>query len=140
MTDPYSTDPLIRLDVIKVGIADRITDERLARSVDIAVARDHLYDAFIVRLTTAVVAEKLPPQTFVGYTPDPRWATWWDHLKATYRGRWWTRRLSPPRTVDTLVRCDVQVRARWQFPDTPVPREGLGRPILYTESTTWPGQ
>lgn len=138
MTGPYDL-PVgrdIYLEVLTLGrtaALDLPAAMRTSGRFDMHI--NHATDKLIMRVRSDVAAEKLPPQTFTTVVDDPRWATWWDHLKATYRDRWWARaavRRWPPRTVGTLVPVTVDVAAWWKFPDTPVPRAGLGRPVVYT--------
>jgi hypothetical protein len=113
-----------------------------ARNAHLTTHIDREAQHLVARLDAEVAAEHLPPRSFTVYVPDPRWATWWDHLKATGAHRWWGRAVArrwPPRTVDTRVRCDVDVRSYWLYPDTPLPRSGLGRPVVYTNTTWNPG-
>lgn len=128
----------ITLDVATRGETSHLP--QAVRNGDLIIVPDHLADRLIARLTARMVAERLPSQEQTFVVDDPRWATWWDHLKASVRGRWWAQayvRRHPPRTVLTTVRCRFDVRAQWLFPDTPVPRPGLGRPVLYTTTEPW---
>lgn len=138
--DPHA--PLgrdILLQEIKVAIGRRVADEQL-RTLNIAAYRDHFADATVVQLRRKVAAEELPPTSYLVVLQDPRWATWWDFFKATYRDRWWLAwlvRRHPARTIDVAVRGTVNVRSWWTYPDTPhlVP-PGLGYSILKTTTTT----
>jgi len=88
-----------------------------------------------MRITAEVLAERLPPRTLTVRLTDPRWATWWDHLKATGKqkwwGWWWIGRLRPPRTVDTIVTGNIRIDTWWSYPAAHF-RPGLGNPVLKT--------
>lgn len=79
---------------------------------------------------------------FVGF------ATWWDHFKATYRGRWWMswRRWQINYKVSEKHvdgRVDVDMTKYWAFPQANVPVPELGEPVrwLINNRTTaqWSG-
>lgn len=102
----------------------------------------------IISVAGSLLAEQLPPVTLddqQAFTV-PRYATWWDHYKATHwdRGRmWWLRELGwvkPPRTVDephTHV-TTVDVRGRWTYPraTTVAPGRDFGH-VVYKSDTSF---
>ncbi len=121
------------LDMIDAGFRQDFSAEFLRR-VNIDMRRDPVADRIVATVRAKLYAEKLPTQSYVVCTPDPRWATWWDHLKATYRDRWWAAayvRRWPPRTIETTVRTVVNVRSMWVFPDAPYARD-MGAPMMWT--------
>lgn len=101
------------------------------------ISRDLMLD-----VQARVLAEQLPPQEITHHvrvwTTDPRHATWWDHFKATYRGRWWMGwHRWEIRYVDTPVwldrRVTVAVRDHWTYPRATVGLPpSLGSPVLVT--------
>lgn len=104
----------------------------LARGVGAGVAYDWIADRMVLTLHQDVLAEKLPPQSFIHRTTIVRHASWWEHLKATYRGRWWwPSRLSRLRYVEEPVAVRVVVRDHWKFPEQTAIRD-LGRPVLHS--------
>lgn len=130
----------VTLDEIKVGLQ---MDLPLPASASgpgslVDLIPDHVRGRLVARVTTQLCAERLPPQSFVIYRLDPRWASPWDMWKAMHRNRWyaaWWVRRRPPRTVDTTVRAVVNVAAMWQYPDTPIRPLGMGAPVVYTMTT-----
>lgn len=95
-----------------------------------------------LRLRSTVLTQTLPPQTIIqeakGFTDQHRYATWWDHFKATHRQRWWMRwrRWDVAYTTDRIPfegRSSVTVRARWMMPRAPALPDALGPAVLYTE-------
>ncbi len=102
-----------------------------------------------VELKSYVLAHQLPPETIAdvitGTVQDQRFATWWDHFKATHRGRCWMRWrrqwIINYQTVEVPYRhtAQVTVRGHWTFPQARLayPRE-LGEPvyIAITEAGT----
>jgi hypothetical protein len=137
--------PSLVLDLMKMAVQRRVTREAIQRVVDTTTYIDHIADAMVVQLTTYVATEHLPSQAFGVQVTAPHYITWWDHYKAAHWERSWMWYLrdwgwiKEPRTVDRQVHTTVNVRARWAYPDTPLPREGLGRPIVYTETEQFGG-
>jgi len=126
-----------KLDPLIVQIRDRLDrGTYLSQQAQLSVCADDL----TVQLRSFVLAHQLPPetitQTISGTTQDGRHATWWDHFKATYRGRWWMRWRGWQinyRLVDVPYFHTVQVvvRGHWSFPDARLasyPPE-LGEPV-----------
>lgn len=110
----------------------------------VTVERDHhafLLDNIVISLAAKIITETLPPQQITDTVTDPRWATWWDHLKATYRDRWWIAYpldfgwIKPPRAVDTPITVTVPVAAHWTYPHASVwiPPE-FGTAVMYATS------
>lgn len=98
-----------------------------------------LRDQVVVTLSAKMLTERLPDQHITDTVTDPRWATWWDHLKATYRDRWWIAYpldfgwIKPPRHTLTPITVTVPVAAHWTYPDASlrIPEE-FGAAVLYT--------
>lgn len=148
MTDPITpaTGEGRVLHALTVGVRGTLDASRLhhvAGTVDLSTRLDRVAERLAMRLKADVLAEQLPPQTIrhtvTAVEELPHWATWWDHAKATYAGRWWARwwvrrhpaavTWHPVRAVRTV---EVEVRAAWKFPHAPhIPTE-LGRAVLYT--------
>lgn len=136
-----------QLRQIVVGVRQVLDDmPQAAYTATASTRRDHLIERTALDLRARVLAEELPPQHLTTRSTadhvfdlnvqqgDPRWASWWDHLKATYAHRWWARplvRRFPARTIDTVVtirdrqtrtcehHIDVTVRQRWVYPHAP---------------------
>lgn len=94
----------------------------------------------VVQLRGHVLAERLPPQQvtadYSGEVEVARYATWWDHYKATFRGRWrmsWRRWGIRYRWCRYPYRgvAKVAVRTYWTYPQarTPLPEE-FGSPVM----------
>lgn len=97
----------------------------------------------MVKLETQVLTDRLPPvqvtESLVVEFQRP--ATWWEHLKDTYRGRWWMRRLvrrRPPRfeVVKRTAEVTVDLRRFRTYPraDVVPPEPVFGRPVFWSES------
>lgn len=98
---------------------------------------DRVADRMVAEVRRDVLAERLPTQSLRVVGDVPRHASWWDHLKATYRGRWWwPRALSVVRyTADPAIVSYVDVRTYWAYPEAParlLGEPGFGRPVLVT--------
>ncbi|MFI7608518.1 hypothetical protein ACIBTV_25660 [Micromonospora sp. NPDC049366] len=95
-------------------------------------------DQMAVELTTSVLADKLPTEQVRQYRRErietARFATWWDHFKATYRERWWMRwrrwrvaQLVDEHLLEAVAVVDLQ--RYWAFPRAAVPAPQLGEPV-----------
>lgn len=143
---------------VKAGAQAYLGAESMQR-LTLTTREDYIADRLVAQLRTAVLAEHLPPQQVTvevdydhpaaggrGVTTDPRFATWWDMFKATYRARWWMRwRSWPVRTVDTPVRylhtepvrcrhlVSVSLLDHWLYPqcDRVLPGEEYGAAVLH---------
>jgi hypothetical protein len=141
--DPYAyTDRDLTLQRLKIGLQRSVADQQIR----VAVRNDDysfIAERAAVELSREVYAEQLPAQQITVTLTDPRWATWWDHLKATGKGawwgRWWIKALRPPRTVDTYVTGTVKVLCHWTYPDSRFLVEGLGNPVLKSRTTYFDG-
>lgn len=153
MTGPPSMEH-IALQRLKVGVRQELSREMatLASTAEFSSMIDHVTDRMVLQLRAHVLAEQLPPQTIQHRvrveTKDPRFATWWDHFKATYQHRWWMRwREWDVQTVRTPVVVErtvcVSVRDHWTYPRAGIalPSE-FGSPVLVStwDSTDWAAQ
>lgn len=124
-----------RLERIRLAVQQQVPGE-LATGLRYEQFQDVMTDTLVQRLVVDVLAEQLPPhklddrQSFT----VPRFATWRDHLYATYGGRWWARWMPVPRFVDephTHV-LTTTVRDRWTYPfaTTVAPGGPFGHVVL----------
>lgn len=130
--------------------------------------RNPLGDMVAVDVVADILTEQLPPEIVTvlarythpeaigrtGVAVDARFATWFDHFTATYRGRWWGRLLrlhkrklrytfvEVPYVISAPVECEhfvrVDVANSWTYPhaDTTIRDLGLGDPVLKTGIVT----
>lgn len=120
------------LYLLKVKVERQFSAEVWAmRSMKMHVGYE--LDKMVAELRTTVLAEKLPPQHVRHVSMEPRHASWWDHLKATYRGRWWwPAALGHVSYVDVPVVTYLHIRDHWAYPKASLipPENGLGRPVV----------
>lgn len=120
MTGPHGSAPRdVRLERMRYQVSQRVSRE-LAASLRLDEQQDMISGHLVQRLVVDVLAEKLPPHKLddrQAFTV-PRFATWRDHLYATYRGRWWARWMPAPRFVDEPHAhvLAVTIRDRWTYP------------------------
>ena len=104
-----------------------------------------LLDPMMFELSTAVLSERLPTEQVTRRRRETietaRFATWWDHWKATYRGRWWMRwrRWSVRQLVDTHeieAVAAVNLDRHWTFPRAAVAVPELGEPVRVIQWTS----
>lgn len=131
--------PTAWLEELTVGVQYALQDTPQAReSLRIRTDRDRARDLLVLRITAGVLAERLPPERLHGVVTVPRWATWRDHLKDTWRGRWWFAwvvRRWPVRYIDEPVPVVVPVRSWWKYPHTPhILSHGQGYSALHVET------
>lgn len=97
-----------------------------------------LLDPMFAELSTTVLSEQLPTERVTQRRREEvetaRFASWWDHWKATYRGRWWMRwrRWSVRQLVDTHeieAVAAVHLDRFWTFPKAAVSVPELGDPV-----------
>jgi hypothetical protein len=149
MTNPFTDAPhVVNLQVLKVGVQERVSAQ-FAERMSVTQDRDRITDVLAMRVTATVLAEELPPVSVterVAFTV-PRFATWWDHFKATRWERWWVwilrdlQWIKPPRFVDephTHV-ADVKVRTYWTYPraNTVLPGRDFGHVVLKTQTSRY---
>lgn len=110
-------------------------------ALDNTTAVQYIAEELALRLRGHVLAHQLPPQTRTtvveGNTEDLRHATWWDHFKATHRGRWWMRWRAWTINYTTVAvpyrhPVTVTVRDHWSFPDARIYPRALGAPVMIT--------
>ena len=106
-----------------------------------AAGRTELFeqiDAMRLTLAMDVLAEKLPAEQVRKHRREvihtARFATWWDHWKATYRGRWWMRwrRWSVRQLVDEHeleATAVVDLQRYWTYPRAALPVPELGEAV-----------
>lgn len=133
--------PVIAFPLMNVRYRTRVPQAVLDTG-RVTVDRDSdafLLDHVVVTLSAKILAEKLPPQQITDTVTGPRWATWWDHLKATYRDRWWIWYptdfgwIKPARTVQTPIAVTVPVLANWTYPNASLRiSDSFGSAVLYT--------
>jgi hypothetical protein len=129
---------------LTVGVRrDLAAMPHVAGTAEVAMWLEREYRHATAQVKARILTEELPPQTVteqvVCETQRPRWASWWDHIKATYAGRWWAGwwvRRHPPAVLweDVTQRrtVQVQVRAAWKFPHAPHLPTALGRAVIHT--------
>jgi len=85
----------------------------------------YLPEHMMIELKTAILACQMGEERIVEERRAKheclRFATWWDHFKATYRGRWWMRwrrwEIAYANEHHELVaRVDVDMTKYWTFP------------------------
>lgn len=149
MIDP--TSPIVSLQQVALTQLKLATRQYLSRematlasTVQLDAFVDDMIQNMVFELRARVLAEQLPPQKISHRirvtTDDPRFATWWDAFKATYRERWWMRwrtwkveHVMTPVTVARTVEVDVQ--NHWTYPRAAIQLpESLGRPVMVA---TW---
>lgn len=95
-------------------------------------------DDMRITLITAVLAERLPAEQVRERRHEvirtARFATWWDHFKATYQQRWWMRwrRWTVRQLVDEHeleATAVVDLQRYWTFPRAAVSAPQLGDPV-----------
>lgn len=108
----------------RISLAERLYDDLITLST--YVLADHVGDEEVVR-THRETGE------FVGF------ATWWDHWKATYRGRWWMRwrkwrinyKISELH-VDGKVQVDL--KQYWAYPRANIAPPEFGEPVRWIQT------
>lgn len=111
------------VDVLRVKVNQRI-GRAAAQQLDVRMLRDVLTGDLVAELQTVLLAEQLPPETVLleQEVTTPRFASWWQHLRATYRQRrWWgwvLGRRRPIRMLDEVhtLRAVVELRSWWTYP------------------------
>lgn len=126
------TTTLDDLPFIAANLRARVIRNELGRSV--------------LWIRSRVLSQRIPPQTIhqpaSGWTDQQRFATWWDHFKATYRQRWWMRwrRWAVHYTTDRIPfegRTTIQIHGKWLMPYAPalpIPSEfEFGEAVLHAD-------
>ncbi len=143
MSDPTISIRQVALTSLKLASRTYLSQEMacIASTAQFNAHVEHEMQRMVLELRARVLAEQLPPQTIrhtVRVTvDDPRFATWWDAFKATYRERWWMRwRSWEIRHVKTPVAVErqvvVNVRDHWTYPRAAIqlPESQWGRPVM----------
>ncbi len=109
---------------------------RVRRYVDTETNR------LMVEFTAEILADRLPPEQVTETTlvqfESP--ATWWEHFKQTYGGRWWLRPLVRRRPVrlerqQRAVKVTVDLRLFQAYPRAEVPA-ALGQSVSWAQLET----
>jgi hypothetical protein len=144
MTLPEDTPimPAATVDVLRVKVNQRI-GRVAADHMRVETLRDMVTGDLVAELQTALLAEQLPPETVLleQEITTPRFASWWQHLRATYRERrWWgwlLGRRRPIRMVDEphTLRAVVELRSWWTYPNASMvlPGDRFGPPVLHVD-------
>lgn len=148
MTTPAESTGIetIFLERLKVG-CQQVIPRGILDSMQLSIepTANFLVDGMVMRLKAELLAEKLPPERLAN-SKRVTWttpATWWDHLKETYAGKWWTRWMKAPRTIEhsKLAEFNIELQRYWVYPDArPLPRDQFGSPVrvcTVTESSWW---
>ena len=96
-----------------------------------------------LELRTAMLADWLGEERIIETRRENheclRFATWWDHFKATYRGRWWMRwrRWAVAYNIENhplTARAEIDMTRYWAFPQADIYVSELGDPVRFVES------
>lgn len=130
--------PPLTLHPLKFAV-HRPIPESVRQTAQMEQMYDTVRDSLVLKMSATVMAEQLPDQTLRGEVTAPRWATWWDHLKDTYRDRWWFAwvvRRWPVRYIDVPHQVHVPLQSWWTYPDTPhLYHSGMGYSVLRVQPT-----
>lgn len=130
----------IVLHYLKVGAAEILPPDLIDR-LSLKQFINHIERSMVVKLSTNVFAEKLPPetvtQTKVVHHMAP--ATWWQHYKKDFCNRWWMRWLVKQRPVVFKAEMqqltfEVNLERFWKYPEASIPRdaaEAFGTPVVF---------
>ncbi len=143
--EPYDSSMDVRtLTAVKVAVTEHVSRE-FADRLELNSAFDHVGRRVGLRVSAYVLSEELPPATLTDQASFtvPRFATWYDHFAATYRGRWWARLLRLDRREVRFVdephthTLTVAVRPRWTYPkaDRVLPARDFGPTVLKVATT-----
>ena len=127
------------VEVMRGAVRQRIS-AYVAESLNVRTYRDMVTQDLIVDLEAALLSEKLPPKTveLEATVTVPRFASWFQQLRATYRQRrwfgWLFGRRRPIRFVDEqhTLRSTVELRAMWTYPNASMvlPGRDFGHAVL----------
>ncbi len=99
-----------------------------------------IIEPMMLELATYLLTEKLGEKRIVERRVVDheclRFASWWDHWKATYRGRWWMRwrRWEVRYNIEHQpieARVEVDMTKYWTFPEADIVPAALGAPLGY---------
>lgn len=128
-----------RLDRLRYQVQQRVS-RYVAESLRHDEYPDIATDSLVRTLTVDLLAEKLPPQTITdaAHFEVPRFASWRDHLYATYRERWWARWMPRPQFVAEPHRhvTTVTVQDHWTYPQATMVLPGgpFGHVVLRSDT------
>jgi hypothetical protein len=97
-------------------------------------------DPMMLELATYLLTEKLGEERIVEEHVEEhdclRFASWFDHWKATYRSRWWMRwrRWEVRFNIEhqpVRARVEVDMTKYWTFPEADIIPSEMGRPMGY---------
>jgi hypothetical protein len=102
-----------------------------------------IFDPMLVELRTYLLSDKLAEERIhESRTEDHecvRFATWWDHWKATYRGRWWMRwrKWTVRYNIEhhpLTAKVVVDMTRYWTFPGADIYPSELGGPVPFIKN------
>jgi hypothetical protein len=143
--EPLGRDPgsVVYLEAMQFGVRHRIGEFALSRM------RYEIYpevdpSGMVHHLTTEILAKSTGPRVYTDRQTASvelvRFASWRDHFKATYRGRWWMRWRSwniryTFRTDSATAEVKVEATIAVVFPHAGGLPEYLGRayPVVWGE-------
>lgn len=119
------TDPLVRLGYFS---ASQMEISKILHDDMIQFATNLLADNLGEE---KAIANSRQTEEFVGF------ATWWDHFKATYRGRWWMswRKWRINYKIDELTvlgQIEVDLKRYWAYPKAEITPPEFGEPVRWT--------
>lgn len=136
------------LEAMRVGIrADPLAGRYVGRYSSEAMELRRIFDPMLLELRTFLLTDKLGDKEIrEERTVDHecvRFATWWDHWKATYRGRWWMRwrRWTVRYNIEhhpLTARVSVDMSRYWTFPEADVYPDSLGAAVPYIKNQRMP--
>lgn len=136
----------VHIERLRVGVRQRIS-RQVAESMRLETFQDMITNDLVAAMMAELLAERLPPE-HVDHTitfDAPRFATWREHFRATYRERWWGRllRLRAPRYIDEPISHTVRVdvRSHWTYPQatTVLPGRDFGHVVLRADTSAMGG-
>jgi hypothetical protein len=136
------------LDAMRVGIRMDPMYALHGRRVGSYSAREmelsRIIEPMMLDLSTYLLTEKLGEERIVEERVVDheciRFASWYDHWKATYRGRWWMRwrRWEVRYNIEhhpIKARIEVDMTKHWTFPEADIVPAELGSPMGYITNT-----
>lgn len=136
------------LEAMRVGIRQDPTfalhDRQVGSYSAGEIMLSRVIEPMMLELATYLLTEKLGEERIVEERVVDheclRFATWWDHFKATYRTRWWMRwrRWEVCFNIEhrpIRARVEVDMTKHWTFPEANIVPAELGRPMGYITNT-----
>lgn len=99
-----------------------------------------MFEQMAYELRTYVLAEHLGDEKIVETRTEDheclRFASWWDHWKATYRSRWWMRwrKWQIAYSIEhhpVTARAEINMTRYWAYPEANVPAPEFGDPYRW---------